>query len=297
MMHVAHLTAHTYIGLGRHMALYPPVLVPVLTPHVSMDTLLGLNINAKWSKTVIGPFGFQFIGQGNDSGFVVPHIAIPPPSVLVPVVIAFGGSKPMFSASTVQIDVDGVGLAMAAGVIPYNFISFNQACNDPLNYPSDMVICPNTVVVGLTVGDFIGGLINVVVDCVISGIANKVGGGVAEAIMNKIGGRIAAAFLGEFTESLTKIFGREAAERMAREAGENIMERPFYRAVREALGKITENLFGAGVDTGLGWAGAPSSGDLGSTAGRAIDAPGSDAATSNANSQNYPGAAPIHSAE
>ena len=162
MMHVAHITAHSFIGLGSHTALFPPSVVPVIAPHVSMDTLLGLTINAKWSKTVIGPFGFQFIGKGNDSGFIVPHFSIPPTSVLIPVIIAFGGSRPMFSASTVKIDVDGSALPMAAGCIPCNFVSFNQACNDPCNYPSDVVISPNSVVVGLTPGDYAVGLISIV---------------------------------------------------------------------------------------------------------------------------------------
>lgn len=297
MMHVAHLTVHSYIGYGTHMALYPPLVVPAIAPHVSMDTLLGLTLGAKWSKTVIGPFGFQFIGQGNDSGMVVPHIAIPPPSVLVPVVIGFGSSKPMFAASTVKIDVDGAGLAMSAGMIPYNFVSINQACNDPCNYPSDMVICPNSVLVGLTLGDFLGGLISIAVDCAISAIASKIGGAAASRIMSKIGGRIAAVFLRQFTGTMTEAFGREAAERMTREAAENIMERPLAHALQGTIGKITGNLFGAGVDAGLGLAGAPKPGDLGTTAGRAIDAPSGNAATSNANSQNYPGAAPIHSAE
>ena len=109
-----------------------------------MDTLLGLTLGAKFTTTVIGPFGFQFIQQGNDSGQIVSHIAIPPPSVLVPIVIAFGGSKPMFAASTVKMQ----GTPVAAGMIPFCFTSINQGCNDPCNYPGDMVICPNSVLVG-----------------------------------------------------------------------------------------------------------------------------------------------------
>jgi hypothetical protein len=302
MMHVAHLIVHGFIGMGTHNALYPPVVVPAIVPHVSMDTLLGLTINAKYTTTVIGPFGFQFIQQGNDSGFVVPHIAIPPPSVLLPVVIAFGGSKPMFAASTVKMQ----GIPVAAGMIPFCFTSFNQGCNDPCNYPGDIVICPNTVLVGLTLGDFLGGLISIAVDCAISAIANKVGGMVGEAIVGKIGARLAAPFLREFTGEMTEAFGREMAETMTREAAENIMERPLALAIQETIGKITENLFGNLVDYDLEGLGAPESGDLGSTAGAAIDAPSGGsgtqsssggAATTNANSQNYPGAAPIHNAE
>jgi len=302
MKHVAHLTIHGFIGMGTHNALYPPAVVPAIVPHVSMDTLLGLTLGAKFTTTVIGPFGFQFIQQGNDSGQIVSHIAIPPPSVLVPIVIAFGGSKPMFAASTVKMQ----GTPVAAGMIPFCFTSINQGCNDPCNYPGDMVICPNSVLVGLTLGDFLGGLISIGVDCAISAIANKVGGMVAEGLVGSIGTRLATPFLREFTDEMTEAFGREMAETMTREAAENIMERPLALAIQETLGKITENLFGGLVDYDLQGLGAPASGDLGTAAGSAIDAPSSSStastqpgtnATTNANSQNYPGAAPIHSAE
>ena len=293
MLHVAHLTAHTYIGLGTHMALYPPVVVPAPVPHVAMDTLLGLTLGAKWSKKVIGPFGFQFIGKGNDSGKIIPHIAIPPPSVLVPLVIGFGSSKPMFSASTVKTDAGPV----AAVAIPWNFVSFNQACNDPCNYPSDMVISPNTVAVGLTLGDFIGGLINIVVDCAVSALANKLGGDVAAGLMKHIGGRIASAFLREFTGEMTEAFGREAAERMALEAGQNIVERALPQFIQESIGKLLDPVIGSGVDTVYGAIGAPNAEDIGTETGNVIDGTPNTTPTEKAMTTNQPGAAPIYSAE
>lgn len=294
MKHVAHLTIHGFIGMGSHNALYPPAPTPAIVPHVSMDTLLGLTLGAKFTTTVIGPFGFQFIQQGNDSGQIVSHIAIPPPSVLVPVVIAFGSSKPMFAASTVKMQ----GTPVAAGMIPFCFTSINQGCNDPCNYPGDMVICPNTVLVGLTLGDFLGGLLAIGVDCAISAIANKIGGEVAEGVMGAIASRVAAPVMRALSSEMTEAAAREAA-------GE-LFERPLALAVQETLGKITENLFGNLVDYDLAGLGAPESGDLGTAAGAAIDAPSGGsasstqsgtAATTAANSQDYPGAAPIHSAE
>ena len=307
MMHVAHLTAHSFIGMGSHMAVYPPAPAAVMAPHVSMDTLLGLMISAKWSKTVIGPFGFQFIGQGSDSGFVVPHIAIPPPSVLVPVVIAFGGSKPMFSASTVHIDVDGSSLPMSAGMIPFNFVSINQACNDPCNYPSDMVISPNTVVVGLTLGDMIAGFVNIAIDCIVSAIANKIGGDVAEAVLSRLATRIAAASLREVTETLTRYFGQETAERLTRDAigeiAEGIMNRPFTRMVQETVGKLIEGQVGNAVDAYSGALGMPEGESMGGLMGQAADISSSSNEPTAADSTNqamtepYPGAAPIHTAD
>jgi hypothetical protein len=160
-----------------------------------------------------------------------------------------------------------------------------------------MVISPNTVLVGLTLGDFLGGLLSIAIDCAISAIANKIGGDVAEGIMGSVGTRLVSPFLREFTGEMTEAFGREAAEQMTREAAENIVERPLAKVIQETMGKITENLFGDLVDYDLEGLGAPESGDLGTAAGAAIDAPSGSDATTAANTQNFPGAAPIHSAE
>jgi len=134
MMHNAHLTVHGFIGIGSHNAVIwvppAPPLPPAILPHISMDTLLGLTIKAKFSLAgkVAGPCFFPFIGEGNDSGFVVPHICIPPPNVLIPIIIGFGQSKPMFSASTVKIGTNAGALAMSCCVFPFVPLSLNQAC-------------------------------------------------------------------------------------------------------------------------------------------------------------------------
>lgn len=240
MMHVAHLTAHTFVGIGTHTAVNPPSVVPVITPHVSMDTLLGLTIKAKYSKTVIGPFGFQFVGQGNDSGFVVPHIGIPPNNVLIPLIIAFGGSKPMFSASTVKIDVDGSGLSMACDLIPYNFVGINQACNDPCNYPSDIVICPNSVFVGMTLGDLLSGLALTLVDVAVSWAASKAGGFIGEQLSKAVVSVVMRQAAREIAEELGEASSRE----ILKDIVENVMERPIV----QAAATLIEKLFGVGVD-------------------------------------------------
>jgi hypothetical protein len=247
MEHVAHLTAHSFIGIGTHTGLLlPPPSPPAIYPHIAMDTLLGLTIKAKYSKTVIGPFGFQLIGQGNDSGMMVPHLCLPPNSVLVPIVIVFGSSKPMFSASTVKIDVDGEGLPTACNVIPYFPIGINQACNDPCNYPSDIVICPNTIVVGLTLGDFLSGLFLTVFDVAFSYAASWLGG--------KIGDKIVGGVLGQVWKAEATAIARQIGD----EAGvilkgfvENALERP----IGKGISTLIEKGFGVLVDPVGGWVG------------------------------------------
>lgn len=247
MMHMAHLTIHGFIGIGSHQSVNPPSVVPVITPHISADTLLGLTIKAKYSPTVIGPFGFQCIAQGNDSGFVVPHIGIPPNNVLIPLVIFFGGSKPMFAASTVPIDCGGAK-PMACNVIPYAPVGLNQACNDPCNYPSDIVICPNTVVVGMTLGDFLAGLAATVLDVAISGAASWLGGNLGKWIVGRIAGVVARPMASEIAEGLARESGEKMGEQALKELAEGVGGNLAERPIAHFAAQLVEKLFGVGVD-------------------------------------------------
>lgn len=236
----AHLTIHGFIGPGSHKALVPPSVVPAIIPHISADTLLGYTIGAKYSKTVIGPFGFQFIGKGNDSGLVVPHISIPPTNILLPITIAFGISKPMFSASKVHIDVDGKGTPLAACCNPWVPLSLNQACNDPCNYPSDIVIAPNSVVVGLTLADILSGVIHIAIDSAISALLNWASGHASEWLIHKIGGPIAARLAAKYASELAEQLGEAFSTKMAHDIMENLLERPVVTFVERVVHKTID---------------------------------------------------------
>lgn len=288
MMHCAHLTIHGFIGGGIHDAIFPPApaLIP-FTPHVSMQTLLGLTIKAKWSKTVIGPFGFQLLGKDNDSGLIVPHISIPPPNALVPIVIAFGGSKVMFGASTVKIDVDGAGVPAGACLLPFVPLSRNQACNQPLNLPTDNVIAPNTVMVGLTLGDIIGGVVNIVIDMGISFALGKLGNPLGKSVT----GPIVAAALNKFSPALVSALGGEAADAVLNQLMDAI--------VGYGIGELEGAISGASGNAagGEGWS------DTGTALGGWIDSPSSSSSSSSPTTDtssglmnNRAGAAPIHQA-
>ena len=103
-MHNAHMIAHGFIGFGAHKGLIG--IAPSTLPHISIDTLLGLSIKAKYSKTELGVGGWQLVARGNDSGYVVPHFSIPMANALLPLTIALGSSKVMFGASKVKISVE-----------------------------------------------------------------------------------------------------------------------------------------------------------------------------------------------
>jgi hypothetical protein len=241
----AHLTAHSFIGAGFHKIYIPPAPPPLPVPHVSVDTLRGLSINAKYSKTVIGPFGFKMIAKDNDSGYVIPHVSTP--NVLLALVIAFGSSKVMFGASKVLIDVDGSGKPCGCCCQPYAPMSLNQACNDPCNFPGDLVIAPNSVMVGLTFGDWVAGWVAIAADTAVSFLMSKIFelefvNKILGKLMNKISQSLASYFSKEIARELEQIMGssvmKQEIESMEKAIGENIAEWRTYHLVKAAVKKV-----------------------------------------------------------
>jgi hypothetical protein len=228
MMHNAHMLLQGFIGFGYHVALVPPPITPpALFPHISASTLAGVLIKAKYSATELGMGGIPLVARGNDSGLILPHISIPPTNTLLPVHIAFGGSKVMFGSSKVKINAGG---AQDCGccVPPCVPISVNLACNNPCNYPSDLVIAPNTVEVGMTPGDIMGGIISTLIDIGISYAVGKAAGGINGATANFIGRRFTEAgsnaFTREFLEASGDGVGRKFSEMLGRAASNGIVQ-------------------------------------------------------------------------
>jgi hypothetical protein len=186
-MHFAHMIAHFFVGYGTHTTLLPGAPpVPGITPHLSAFTLLGLTINAKYSPTVLGMGGIPLCGRGNDSGFFVPHLDLGGTSALLPIVIPLGSSKIMFGSSkTKALMNDNSTKDVGCCLIPYYPAWLNQACNDPLNYPSDAVCSPNTVMVGMTVGDVVGGFADIAFDAALSYLLSSAGGGIASRLQGR----------------------------------------------------------------------------------------------------------------
>lgn len=147
----------------------------------------------------------------------------------------------MFCASTVHIGgTAGGGKSdgpVAANPIPFNFISFNQACNDPINYPGDMVICPNTVFVGLTFGDIIAGFARILLDMVVGKLAGYLGGKAGKWIMKQVAGKFTTYLIREFCDEMIERYGRETVERIIREAVDELFQRPVGKIIQLALGK------------------------------------------------------------
>jgi hypothetical protein len=153
----------------------------------------------------------------------------------------------MFAASTVMIDVDGAGKPVACNLPPVVPVGVNQACNDPCNYPSDIVICPNSVVVGMTLGDFLSGVALTLLDCLISYVASKLGGQLGEHMVKAV----LSVAMRQTAKEMAEQIGEKASERLLRDIVENVAERPLAHLASQ----LVEKLFGTGVDAiqdGLG---------------------------------------------
>ncbi len=229
--HNAHLIVHGFIGPGSHKALLPPAVVPVITFHLSFDTLIGLTIKAEYSTTELGPGGIPLVARGNDSGYLVPHVSIPINNVLLPVTIALGQSKVCFGSSKVLINVKGSPKQCGCCTFPVVPISLNMACNDPCNYPSDIVIAPNTVEVGMTLGDIIAGIVSGAIDAAVSFALGWAAGKVSGLVVNAVARQIASRSFWE----LAGEFGVETARSMVRDMAENLGERAAAQAANSLL--------------------------------------------------------------
>lgn len=204
MMYSAHLLAQCFMGVGLHTA-FPPT-PPAPLPHRSSSSLEGLRIGAKYSVTELGMGGISLVARGSDSGMGVPHI--PNTNTLLPAIIAFGSSKVMFGSSKVQINAQGGAKHTGCCILPYVPMSFNLACNDPVKFPGDMVIAPNTVFVGMTLGDIVAGFVDMAVDIGLSYVTGKALG----ALNKGVGKFMFRHFTEAGTAAWTKVFCEFAAD-------------------------------------------------------------------------------------
>ena len=217
MMHNSHVIFHFFVGYGSHWTIVPPAPPPpVLTPHVSTDTLFGLSIKCDYAPTDLAIGGLPLVARGSDSGFVVPHYAV---NSLLPIVIAFGGSKVMFGSSKVKIAAKSGAKDCGCCVPPCVPLSINLACNDPCSYPSDFVVAPNTVEVGMSFGDILGGVISTAVDIGFSWLVGQAAGKMSQGLGNLAG----------------RVMANEAAEKAFFEFAEEFGTTPLRQLLLEPL--------------------------------------------------------------
>lgn len=175
---------HPMIGVDLHKEAAPviPPMIP-FAPHITAATLNWV-LPAATANTVRATWAHARIMQRlTDIQSFVPHVPISPPYVtLWALHTAFSGSKSYFGPSSVM--ANGAPIAIAIQVIA----SLNLQCGD-IPSPTGRVIAPNTVVAGMTWGDFWGGLFQMATEAALQAALNAV-------LPTSWAGNIAGLFIG-----------------------------------------------------------------------------------------------------
>ncbi|MCA9739537.1 MAG: hypothetical protein KC645_18065, partial [Gemmatimonadetes bacterium] len=250
----AHLIVHPFVGLSFHTGYGPPYMAPVpYTPAISFSVLIGSRLQALPSWDVQGPAGLPLLGRENDSGLVVPHVHIGPQFDWFQLLSTlFGGSEVFMGAGSVQIPVDDLfarlpgfagdllgdeETAVGSCLFP-GPISLNVGCSDPIDLPLDLVIAPNTILVGISLAD----ILYAIVMFAVSAFLSVLGG----ALADEAGERIARRLVKKTAEEAAQEGLSKAAKRQARDWGADALERATRSARREMIRQGIEGV-SAGV--------------------------------------------------
>lgn len=181
---------HPMLGIDYHDLIPPPPAPPTpvpFNPYFVMQILGGVSGTAKYA-TKTYTMSFPPMEQGTDIGKLIGHVGNPL-NLLLPLHIIFSASKSLFGASSVKIEDKVVATAC------FVFANQNLNCNNPADLPTGSVCAPNTVMAGMSLGDFLSGALNT---------AAQVGIGFA---FSKMGNHLGT---GKLAEKMTQSFFRNA---------------------------------------------------------------------------------------
>ncbi len=189
-------------GCDCHMEIDASTLVPIpICPHVVLYTVAGTGFAAYYTTTVLAD-GWAFIQRDSDIGPLIPHIPIPITAcTMVSIIMLCSGSKSYFGAAKVQADGKPVAAALQI------FVNPQLNCWDPPlpPMPSGVVFTYGTVVVGLTIGDVIGGYLSMGFDLLVEWGLNVLGGKLGNLFIKKFFpkvGAIAAGLIGNAVNAI-----------------------------------------------------------------------------------------------
>ncbi len=184
------LSLHPMAGCDLHDGIPPPgpVVVPKM-PHFVIATMRWVLPLSSHTVKTSGPFGMSLMQKGTDISNLIPHVSA---NYLLPLVIATSGSKSHFGSSTVKSE--GTAVAAAIGIV----FNLNLNCSGPTlpPMPTGIVIAPNSVVVGLTLGDILGGLFAMAADSALQfGLNRMFASATATKFFNMLQGPIIRALI------------------------------------------------------------------------------------------------------
>ena len=167
---------HVMVGCDLHnevTATIPPAPAPMI-PHVVGHVMQGSGIMSTVLMTGddVKALGTKIMQRDTDIGWFIPHVPIPPypPCALLPLIIAFSGSKSYFGPSSVLANNKPIAGALLV------VVNLNLNCADPCAMPLNVVITWGNVVCGMSVGDILGGILAMGIDAAITFGFNKLGG-------------------------------------------------------------------------------------------------------------------------
>lgn len=174
----AHLIVHPFVGYCRHE--YPPS--PTIYNFIDFGVVNGVTGLFAWptAKFAFPPasqpkrggildMGLPMEGGTTDATFIVPHVPVPPMmSYMLPLIIFFGSSEIVMTSGRTRIWCRGLVLAgemeqqVGCCMFPKIPLSLNLQCWDikkgessiGVPMPTDLVIAPNTVQVGISFSDY-----------------------------------------------------------------------------------------------------------------------------------------------
>ena len=103
--------------------------------------------------------------RGTDIQNLIPHIPLTPAALLAGVLTGLSGSKSYFGPASVKADKKPIAAAVAV------VVNYNLNCGD-VPTPTGIVVAPDTVVTGMTVGDILGGVFAMLTEAAIQTAMN-----------------------------------------------------------------------------------------------------------------------------
>jgi len=169
---------HPMVGIDIHGELTPPGVppIPVPIPYVPhavaaplgnvpgalMGTVKRSDTSQGKNAVLVNFVKMPIILQGSDIGPIIPHIPLIPcnPIPNLPLIILGSGSATEFCAFSVK--AQGKAVANAPGI----FVAMNVNCGFPPT--PGIVIAPSLVFTGFRMGDFVAGMVGLIMDAALS---------------------------------------------------------------------------------------------------------------------------------
>lgn len=246
---------HPMAGVDIHIMWPPGSPAPTNpAPYYTAQLLVGL-FPTVFSKLMPRhpTDGFAIsLEQGTDIGSLIPHIG--PPSITLPMEIAFSYSKSYFGAS--RYLSEGKVMACALAIC----VNTNLNCGTPVPTPTGFVLAITRHIVHMNLGDVLSGIFRMTVDAAIQAVLSWAGGKAGDAIGGAIFRRLRpSTWVNAYCAAANRGLSHEASLFAATKAAVEM-----GRAASRVSSTLVGFVFGGPLGADMGTLGAPTVGGWGS---------------------------------